>query len=374
MRIDAKGKVIGCIHFPKCSGCTQNSCETPPELYQRAKNYFSIPLEYQQGALVGWRIRAKLAVRGDHIGLFEKGTHDVLDIPHCKVHHLRINEAVARLKKENLIPYDEKTHRGDLRYIQCVVERTTNRVQLSLVLNMQELTPYWKARIEELYDPLLWHSIWVNFNTEPTNTIFGKSWQKIVGEDAVWEDIAGCNIAFGPSHFGQANLEMYEALIYDLREKLLDDQVVAELYAGIGSIGISLAKKCKEVRLVEIEPHAKMYFELAKAKLEPSEQNKLSYETAKADECLDLVIGASICIVDPPRKGLGKDLIQKLFRIDSLKQLAYISCDYTSLERDLEEIKRAFPSWTICFAKSYLFFPGTDQIETLVILEKTMQQ
>ncbi len=369
MHTDAKRNEINCTHFPKCSGCTQNSCEKPPELYMRAKSFFDIPLEYQQGRIIGWRIRAKLAVRGNAIGLFEKGTHEVLDIPHCRVHHPQINKAAKLLKEQKLIPYDERSHKGDLRYIQCIVERSTGRVQLSLVLNMQEINPYWHNLIEQLYDSSFWHSIWVNFNTLPTNTIFGKTWQKIRGDDPIWEDIAGCKIAFGPSHFGQANLEMYEQLILDLREKLLPDQIVAELYAGIGSIGICMAEICKEVRLVEVEPHAKSYFELAKDKLPHSEQNKLSYLTAKAEECLTLVEGAGVCIVDPPRKGLGNAIIQKIFSIPGLKQVAYISCDYTSLEKDLAFIKQAFPNWVQSFAKSYLFFPGTDQIETLVILK-----
>ena len=350
-------------------GCRENY-STPPLLYEKAKNYFEttwqLPLGYAQGHLTGWRSRSKLAVRapGD-IGLFARGSHTVVNIPHCKAHHPQINEAVKKLKALNFTSYNEATGVGDLRYIQCVVERASGRVQLALVLNMEKSNAFWQKLINELYEPTFWHSIWCNYNTCRTNTIFGKHWEKVVGDDVVWEEIAGNKIAFGPSHFGQANLEMYEKLILDLQKEILPESTLSELYAGIGTIGLSMASICKEVRLVEVEPHAQSYFIMAKEQLAQPLQEKLIYQTEKAENALTLVEGATSCIVDPPRKGLGEALLHKLLAIKGLKQLAYISCDYTSLERDLAVLP---PNWRPTFAKSYLFFPGTNQIETLVII------
>src|SRR5690242_7476272 len=119
---------IGCVHFKKCSGCVINSCAQPPELFSQAKTYFNdtwgIDLSFKMGSIQGWRCRAKLAVRQLYrVGLFEKGTHSVLNIPHCQVHHPSINKAVhelqGALKEAGISCYNEKSHTGDLRYVQC---------------------------------------------------------------------------------------------------------------------------------------------------------------------------------------------------------------------------------------------------------------
>jgi 23S rRNA (uracil1939-C5)-methyltransferase len=139
---------------------------------------------------------------------------------------------------------------------------------------------------------------------------------------------------------------------------------VCELYAGIGAIGLALAKKSKEVRLVEVEASAKEYFLQAQQK---NGLHNLSYYVSRAEECVDLVVGADVCIVDPPRKGLGPELLRKIVATPGLKQLFYIACDYTSLQRDLEHLP---PDWKVSWACSYLFFPGTNQIETAVLLSQ----
>ncbi len=363
---------IDCVHFDYCSGCVLNSCKNPPPIFDEASAYFAknwnVDLSFSQGNIIGWRVRAKLAARRPNvIGLFEKGTHNVVSIPQCRVHHPKINEAVERLLQHNFSFYDEKSHTGDLRYVQCVVERKSEKVQLTVVLNMSTATPAWREIINKLYDPTLFHSIWCNYNDKPTNSIFSKNWEKISGLDVVWEEICGLKIPFGPSHFGQANLEMYEKLVLDIRDNILQNSVVAELYAGIGVIGLACAKKSKEVRLAELEPAAKHFFDLA---VEPlPEKNRLSYLVGKAEECLHLIEGADVCIVDPPRKGLGRVSMERILSTKGLKQLVYVSCEYKSLQRDLDYLLRYFPNWRVAKAKSYLFFPGTNQIETTVFLK-----
>jgi 23S rRNA (uracil1939-C5)-methyltransferase len=371
-----KEKIIGCRHFSLCSGCVYDSCVKPPEQYEEARKYFDnswhIELPLIQGDVRHWRGRAKLAVRApDRIGLFEKGSHNVLPIPHCQVHHPKINHAVERFlqafRQAKLSAYDEKTKKGDLRYIQCLVERRTQKVHLSLVLNRTEANEAWYSFVKNLFEPTFWHSIWFNFNDKPTNTIFGRCWEKVVGQEEIWEEIAGLEVAFGPSHFGQANLAIYEKLVYEIEKNVMPDSRAVELYAGIGVIGLVLARKCSHVLLCEVESHAKSYFEKALAKLAPSHQARLCYKVAKAEECLNLLEGAAVCVVDPPRKGLGPDLMQRILQTPSLEQLIYVSCNWRSLERDLQALPA---NWTVAKATSYLFFPGTNQIETVAFLSK----
>lgn len=377
---------ISCSHFARCSGCVIDSCHEPPEIFHRARlflqQHYGLSLTRAVGAIRGWRTRAKLAVRHNalrpekpRIGLFEKGSHNVLPIPHCQVHHPRINQAVEvfldMFARSKLTAYDEIAHTGDLRYLQLVVERRTNKVQLALVLNR---TPdgldAWRSFCTQLFTNPLWHSIWINCNTAKNNTIFGSSWNNAVGEEAVWEEIAGKEFAFHPAHFGQANLEMYERLINDIKKRVKKGAIIAELYAGIGIIGMSLVEQATEVRLCEVEPHAEIAYHMAKNRLPLLQQRKLSYHVTPAEKSFALLEGATTCIVDPPRKGVGKESLDTLLHIPSLTELIYVSCEWESLERDCLHILQHHPDWTVSDATSYLFFPGTNQIETVLFFRK----
>lgn len=148
MNFHKQGKLIDCPHFEQCSGCQYEVWDDLP-IYAQAKRFFlsyGVQLPFIQGDPNRWRVRAKLAIRFDgkiHIGLFKKGTHNVLSIPNCQVHHPSINELTSRiakaLSKEGLSIYNETTFLGDLRYMQSVVQRETRKVQLSIVLNKDSL-------------------------------------------------------------------------------------------------------------------------------------------------------------------------------------------------------------------------------------------
>src|SRR5947209_1525619 len=91
---------ISCAHFKKCSGCVYESIASPPEVFISASSLFKefgVDLPLIKGNQKGWRLRAKLAVRKNketgsiEVGLFEKGSHAVVEIPNCQVRHPRIN-------------------------------------------------------------------------------------------------------------------------------------------------------------------------------------------------------------------------------------------------------------------------------------------
>src|SRR5690349_5587662 len=122
-----------CDHFLHCSGCSYEQLEQTPAIFEEAKSFFEteydILLSLKKASPCAWRTRAKLAVRkGPVIGLFEKNSHQVSAIPRCLVHHPAINEAVKQVLQWPFSGYDEASHTGDLRYIQCTVERATNLV------------------------------------------------------------------------------------------------------------------------------------------------------------------------------------------------------------------------------------------------------
>uniref|UniRef100_A0A6N2K3K4 Uncharacterized protein n=1 Tax=Salix viminalis TaxID=40686 RepID=A0A6N2K3K4_SALVM len=124
---------LQCPHFQSCSGCSHELNLHRPIIVDEADHFFKTlgvsDFDFESCRLWGWRSRAKLAVRGSSmkplIGLYEEGTHNVVDIPYCKAHHPNINAAVELLRqgitKLNIEPFDEDEGTGELRYVQMAL-------------------------------------------------------------------------------------------------------------------------------------------------------------------------------------------------------------------------------------------------------------
>lgn len=367
-----------CPHFKACSGCGTDLGKEPP-IWQDVLECFKnrvIP-KLHQGAPTKWRCRAKLAVRGSSdnpiIGLFKKQTHDALSIPLCLVHHVKINQVILHIeqwmKHHALKPYQEKDHSGDLRYLQCVVERSTGKVQVVFVLNFADFSSsqgqYWHTlllKLAQTSDPSLFHSIWVNFNNRATNTIFSDNWQLVWGEEFVWERFGEITVCFQPANFAQANLDLFEELLQKIREWIPDGAKVAEFFAGVGVIGLFIASKCAWVRCGEVNPHAEHCFILSQTQLPAAVKEKISFNTGSDEQTLHLMQGADVVIVDPPRKGLSESFIKTL-KYSSVNQLIYVSCGWESFKKNHQQL--TLDGWKLEDLDGYAFFPGSNHIELL---------
>ncbi len=319
------------------------------------------------GKQTGWRTRAKLAVRaGPKIGLFKPGTHDIEDLKGCLDHHPSINEAIewvrAALIELKIAPYNEKATSGDLRYLQLVVQRSSSKVQLTLVANGLASLPRIEALAHYLWEKHGWHSIWINVQSGSTNTIFGPKWHHLYGEELLAEVLAGRTLYFHPACFVQAHLDLFEKILEEIEEKLLPQKKVAEFYAGVGAIAFAAQDKSTSITLVEINPFAKQCFERS------APPTHLTYIQGAVKEHIDELQKTEVLIVDPPRKGLEYELI-KAIADTPLKQILYLSCNFTTLKRDVEQLKRI--GWKVHSVSGYDLFPGTPHFELLIVLEKS---
>ncbi|MCE2983671.1 MAG: hypothetical protein LW832_08915 [Parachlamydia sp.] len=362
-----------CPHFRLCSGCTSQLGQIPPvwkEVVQACGS--SLKPVLTTGSSTGWRTRAKLAVRGTAhhpvIGLYKKGTHEAVSIPQCLVHHPSINQAVRFvehwIRQQGIQPYNEESHRGDLRYLQAVVERTTGRVQLALVTNGPALSPSLIDSLWQAGGTSFWHSIWLNENTRKTNTIFGEKWDLAAGEEYLWESIQGIKVCFQPFHFAQANLTLFEKLLSKIGEWTPGGAAIVEYYAGVGMIGLTLAAKSRSLLCIEVNPYAKSAFDLSKRQLSLADQDKLSYLTGPAEEHLSELTNSEIVIVDPPRKGLTPAFIKAL-SLPLLQKLIYVSCSWDSFQRDWAAL--VVNGWELSALEGFALFPGSCHVELLAL-------
>lgn len=367
---------IHCPFFPTCSGCAFNKDANLPPVLKDVESFFkdlNVECNYKSDTVSKWRYRAKLAVRGSVenplIGLFEAGTHNVISIPECRVHHPQINKAQQLITdwmvEQGIEPYQEATHQGVLRYLQFSVERSSGKVQLSLVLNRPNEFEL-NINLESLWSkqPDLWHSMWFNFNTAKNNLIFGPDWKLKVGAPWLWENIAGVDVCYHPANFAQANLNLFEVMLEDLIKNIRPKTKVIEYYAGVGVIAFAIASKVESVTCNEINPFAEEAFNESYKRLKNKQSLKLL--SGNASEYLSLLQEADAVIIDPPRKGLEKKVLNAIKQAKHLKEFWYISCGWTSFKRDCLELQE---SWSVSLASAYLFFPGTDQVEILARFE-----
>lgn len=353
-----------CPHFSLCSGCELGQDFLTPPIWVKALSFFKkqgIDAELISEGFSQTRMRAKLAVRSNlqtspEIGLFKKGTHEVVSIPHCLVHHPAINRAVSILSEEigrnNIEPYSENPPRGSLRYVQLSVEEKTAQIQLVLV-STQKLDTLCESLLQ--YD--LWHSVWLNRHPTLTNRILGDSWELIHGKPFLWQKICGVQIPFHPGAFSQSHRSLFEKMVFQIANWVDREADVLELYAGVGAIGLVLAQKAKSVTFVENNPWAYLSFQQC--------------ETSFPYLCMDAkeasLEGHDVIIVDPPRKGLDQTLLQKFLKLPK-GRLIYVSCGFDSFQRDGEELIAA--GWKMKEAKGYLLFPGTNHVEIVALFVK----
>jgi len=323
-----------------------------------------------EGPAFAYRHRARLSVRrrsaSPKIGLFQAGSHRIVDIPHCPIHHPLINRSAAAVKRavreSGVAPYAERPHRGDLRGIQVVVERASQTVQVVLIGNSTDsgsLADPAAKIVSELGDRL--HSLWWNGNPERTNTVLGPHWKLLQGPAAVSETIAGARVCFPPGAFGQSNLDLADQIVERIGTWVPPGARIAEFYAGCGAIGLGLLPGCRRLVFNEVAADSLAGLELGLR--ECAERDRAQVCPGTAGEHAELVRDAEVVIADPPRKGLAAPLIEALTDTPP-STLIYLSCGLDSFLRDCARLCDSH-RLRLSSLEVYALFPHTDHVETL---------
>jgi 23S rRNA (uracil1939-C5)-methyltransferase len=372
-----------CSHRPPCTACPRYgdpgiAPAAAATLAQLARTHGLGEPSIVSGPVAAFRSRARLAIRGrissPKIGLFEEGTHRVVHLPHCRVHHPLINrvaQAVRGALIDARVPlYSEAAHLGLARYLQVVVERRSQSAQVVLIANSARSEPLAQALalIRERLGREM-HSIWFNAQCERSNAILGPTFERIAGAESVVECFGGADVHYPPGAFGQSNLEIAGQIIAELRRQVPSDARVAEFYAGVGAVGLSLLDQVQELRVNEVSPQSLRGLEMGMAGLDARRRAKVSVLPGPAWTAIDAVAGADVVIVDPPRKGLDEPLARHL-AAQPPPRLLYLSCDLGSLLRDTAWLL-APGALRLAALTIFNLMPYTDHVETLARFEKS---
>jgi tRNA/tmRNA/rRNA uracil-C5-methylase (TrmA/RlmC/RlmD family) len=331
------------------------------------------------GSREGFRHRSRLAIRGrvgsPKIGLFELGTHHVVHVPNCVVHHPLINRVASVVRRAivetKLSSYSDLAHQGLARYLQVVVERRSQSAQVVVVGNSATAEPF-AACLDLIRDRLggELHSLWFNSNTAPTNTILGPEFHLWHGPEAVVEHFGdhAPAIFYPPGAFAQSNLEIAEQMVAHVRNEIPEGSRVAEFYAGVGAFGLSVLDRVSELRLNEVGQQSLQGLQMGLAALGPADRAMITVTSGTAGTARDIALGAHVVVADPPRKGLDPELTQ-LLNEQPPDRFIYISCGLDSFLQDATQLTSS-GRMRLAALTAFNLVPFTEHVETIARFER----
>lgn len=286
-------------------------------------------------------------------GFYASRTHNIVENTDCVIQHPcnhEIIETVLDFMKEYKIPaYNEKEYTGLVRHILTRVGVNTGEVMVCLVISGEEL-PKSDVFVKRLLscpldgldrNPKLYmKSICLNINREKTNVILGEKIKVLFGRSYIEDTIGKITYRISPLSFYQVN-PLQTKKLYDMALEYADlqgNEVVWDLYCGIGTLSLFLAQKAEKVCGVEIVPQA---VEDAKENAKINKMDNVEFFSGAAEEVVPAQyeksggrLAADVVVLDPPRKGCDEKLLQTVVQMKPEK-IVYVSCDPATLARDL---------------------------------------
>lgn len=305
-------------------------------------------------------------------GFYASRTHSIIDTSHCfigaKVNELILNKVKDFLKEYKIETYDEINHVGLVRHILTRVGFITGEIMVCLVINGKEL-PHKDELIESLKEIRGMTSISINVNQEKTNVILGNQVITLWGTPYITDYIGEIKYHISPLSFYQVNpvqtKKLYEkALSY---ADLTGEETVVDLYCGIGTISLFLAKKAKKVLGVEIVPQA---IEDAKVNAKINNIENATFLVGAAEEIIpkkykEENLKADVIVVDPPRKGCDESLLETMILM-APKRIVYVSCDPATLARDVKYLsENGYEMKKVCTVDQ---FSHSTHVESVVLM------
>ena len=308
-------------------------------------------------------------------GFYAGRTHTIIENRDCALgvaENKIVLDIVLDFCTEKKIPaYDETTGKGLLRHVLIRKGFSTGQIMVCLILNGSSF-----AAEQELADRLFekvpgMTSFSVNSNTERTNVIMGSKTRTIRGKDRIEDTIGGLVFTISPQSFYQVNPVQTEniysqALSY---AGLTGNETVWDLYCGIGTISLFLARQAKRVYGVEIVPQA---IDDARQNAVRNGIDNAKFYVGKAEEVLPHLyetegIFADVIVVDPPRKGCDEECLNTILKMRP-KRLVYVSCDSATLARDLKYL--CSQGYELKCGRAFDNFPMGGHVETVCLLSK----
>jgi 23S rRNA (uracil1939-C5)-methyltransferase len=330
------------------------------------------------------KVQLPVGLKGEElaVGFYALRSHDIIDMENCYIQDESADKAVSIIrqwmKKYKIQPYSENIEKikgkekiktlGILRHIMVRKGFTSKEIMVVLVTCGKEL-PYKQELLQLIKENLDGiKSIIQNVNSKATNVILGKENILLWGADHITDYIGKFKFNISPLSFFQVNPIQTEVLYKKALEyaNLSGKETVFDAYCGTGTISLFLSEKAKKVYGVEIVPEA---IENAKANAEQNNITNVEFFVGEAEtiipELINKGIHAEVVVVDPPRKGCEKSLLEAIASMKP-ERIVYVSCDPSTLARDLNILEEM--GYKTMEVQPVDMFPQTAHVETVVLM------
>lgn len=308
------------------------------------------------------------------IGFYAGRTHRVIDNEGCLLQPIIFDEISKTVKAwiddNGISVYDENDHSGLMRHLYIRHAETSNEIMVCLIINGDDL-PHKDDlinRLLELNSNIV--SIQLNVNKEKTNVILGRKTQVLYGKRYITDTICGVKVRISAHSFYQVNRNMAE-ILYQKAAEFAEpkNKNIIDLYCGVGTIGLSMAKGANKLIGVEIVPEA---IEDAKFNAKANGFDNAEFivgdAALAAKELVNRNIKADVVILDPPRKGCDCELINTVAIDFAPEKVVYVSCDPATLARDCKLFDEL--GYKVISAVPVDLFPRTVHVETVALLSR----
>ena len=283
------------------------------------------------------------------LGVFAKRTHEIIPIQTCRIQNEKTEE-IAKfildyIGKNKISIYDENTEKGLIRHIVTKVGIKTGEIMCVLVINGKEI-PKEQEMVTEIIKrfPQV-KTIIKNRNTKKTNVIMGQENVILFGDGYIKDKLENFIFKISPLSFYQVNPIQAEKL-YKIgveAAEITKEDIVFDLYCGIGTISLFLSQYAKKVYGIEIVKEA---VEMAKENAQLNQVKNIEFIQGDVESVLENLLNRQkvipdIIIIDPPRKGLDNNSIENILMVGP-KKIVYISCNPATLVRDLTKLEESY--------------------------------
>ena len=308
-----------------------------------------------------------------YAGFFRSGTHEVVENARCLILPQEtdaVKDAVMDyVNRYRVSVYEETAHKGLLRHIYVRRGVVSGQILVCLVCNGDKL-PHVDELLQRLKEIPGFTTLVLSVNTKKGNAVLGDKFITLHGPGYIEDTLCGLTFRLSPRSFYQVNhhqaQRLYEAAIS--QAEITKDDLVLDLYCGVGTITLAMASAAGKVIGVEVVPQA---VEDAKDNAKRNGIENAEFFCGDAGEAaLELEkngVKPDVVVVDPPRKGLNADTIEALHRM-SPRRIVYVSCDPATLARDVALLKER--GYSLKNAMAADLFPRCAHVESVCTLIK----
>ena len=306
-----------------------------------------------------------------YAGFFKAGTHQVIENDRCSILPEQMDAVkdavIDYVNQYKVSVYDEVAHEGLLRHIYVRRGAVSGQILVCLSINGRNI-PKREALLARLKKIEGFTTLELTVNTKKGNVVLGDEYITLYGPGYIEDTLCGLNFRLSPRSFYQVNhhqaQRLYNAAIE--QAEITKDDLVLDLYCGVGTITLCMAKAAGKVIGVEVVPQA---VEDAKDNAMRNGIENAEFFCGDAGEAALALeqqgIIPDVVVVDPPRKGLNADAIEAMAKM-SPRRIVYVSCDPATLARDVALLKEK--GYAVKNAQAADLFPRCAHVESIVCL------